>query len=180
MNQLRFPAAAVLGAALLLSACADSARDGKEKGTLQAKWTGAETGGLAASASAAWCAATKTLRVVGIKEDRGVAFIAPFADSIADGDYPLGQGGGAQRAHLALRLVSDSVVKGFRADSGVVVIGRYNKGEVSGHFQAWLSEAQGSDSLGVRGSFQGLPVRIATAPCAALTDADAPAGAPQD
>jgi hypothetical protein len=180
VNQLRFPAAAVLGAALLLSACGDSARDGEEKGTLQAKWTGAETGGLAASASAAWCAPAKSLRIVGIKEDRGVALIVPFADSIADGDHPLGQGEGVQEAHLALRLVSDSLVKGFRADSGVVVIGRYNKGEVTGHFKAWLSEVQGSDSLGVRGSFKGLPVRTATAPCAALTGADAPAGAPQD
>jgi major membrane immunogen (membrane-anchored lipoprotein) len=177
VNQLRFPAAAVLGAALLLSACGDSAGNGKERGTLQAKWTGADKGGLVASASAAWCAATKTLRVVGIKQDRGVALSVPFADSIAAGDHPLGPEGGAQNAQLALRLVSDSLVKGFRADSGVVVIGRYNKGEVSGHFQASLSDARGPDSLGVRGSFQGLPVRTAPAPCATLPDTDASAGA---
>jgi len=175
LNQLRFPVAAVLGAALLLSACGVSAEGGAAKGTLHAKWTGVEKGELVAPASAAWCAAAKTLRVVGIKEDQGVALIVPFADSIREGSHPMGGVGSAQKADLALRLVSSDLVKGFRADSGTVVIGRYNRGEVSGHFRAWLSDDQGSGSVGVRGAFEGLPVRSATAPCAALTNTDAPA-----
>jgi hypothetical protein len=174
---LRLVAAGLLGAV----ACSSGAPADSRTGSLDAEWIGADTGKLSAPAVAEWCDGLKLLELRATHGDTGIALLlypadsVPPADSVAPadsatpGDYPVVPPERADSsrpsAAVALRWFAETSIRGFRGDSGTVVLEATGPGTSAGRFSAYLRSATEGSRLTVTGSFKGLSVTTAPKGC---------------
>jgi hypothetical protein len=173
---MKLVAAGLLGAV----ACSAGAPADSRTGSLEVEWIGADTGKLSAPAVAEWCDGLKLLELRAIHGDTGIAVllypsdslpgdsVAP-ADSATPGDYPVvpPERADSRRpsAAVALRWFAETSIRGFRGDSGRVVLEATGPGTAAGRFSAYLRSASEGNKLTVTGSFKGLSVTTAPKDC---------------
>ena len=94
--------------------------------------------------------------------------VAP-GDSVTPGNYPVIAPERADSirpsAAIALRWFAETSIRGFRGDSGRVVLETTGSGTSAGRFSAHLRSAAEGSRLTVTGSFQGLSVTTAPKSC---------------
>jgi hypothetical protein len=162
-------AAGLLG----VSGCTSREKAGARLGSITVAWIGSDTGALSAPAVAEWCDSLGMLELRAIRGDTGIALVLYPPDSVTTpaavtrGDYPVVLPARADSsrpsAAIALRWFAETSIRGFRGDSGTVVLETTNPG--AGRFSARLGSATEGSKLRVSGSFQGLRVRPASAGC---------------
>jgi hypothetical protein len=186
----RLVAAGLIGAL----ACSSGEPGDSRIGSLEVEWTGADTGKLSAPAVAEWCDGLKVLELRAIQGDTGIALVfypsgsrtradsvprrtdsaarpdsmAP-GDSVTPGSYPViapeRADSSRPAAALALRWFAETSIRGFRGDSGTVVVEATGPGTSAGRFSAYLRSATEGSRLMVTGSFKGLSVTPALQGC---------------
>jgi hypothetical protein len=170
-----------LAVAVLMAAAACSSSESTEStaGSLQAQWTGVDTGKLSAPAVAEWCDSLKLLELRAIHGDTGIALVLYPSDSIAPGEYAVVQPARADSnrpaAAAALRWFAETSIRGFRGDSGQVVLQSAGPGVMRGRFSVYFRSATEGNRLSTTGSFSGLNVTTAPKSCAGR-----PAHAPEE
>src|SRR5687767_12597904 len=107
-------------------------------GTMEAQWTGADTGSLRATATAQWCAERRFGEILGIQGDTGIAIAIRHADSLTPGRYaallPDSADTATTSATVALRFLSRTAVSGYQSDSGSVRLQRDEAGRLGVDF----------------------------------------------
>jgi hypothetical protein len=169
---MRLLAAGLVGA----SACASGEQAAPPAGSLQVVWTGADTGKLSAPAVAEWCDSLRLLEVRAIHGDTGIALVLYPADSgvaagrVPPGKYPVSppQRADSSRpaAAVALRWFAETSIRGFRGESGSVMLDTAGPGTGAGRFSAALRSATEGSRVNVTGSFTGLTITPAPPDCA--------------
>jgi hypothetical protein len=158
-----------LSAVLLVVSCAST--DSRANGSLEAVWTGAETGAVSAPAFAQWCPGRRFAEVLGITGDTGVAVAIRDVDSIAPGRYaavlPDSADTTAPSATVALRFLSRTSITGYQSDSGAVTLVRAPDGSLRLEFQVRAKPPAAAARITLRGNAEGLPVREGGFDCAA-------------
>ena len=174
-------------------ACSSAEPADSRAGSLDVEWTGADTGKLSAPAVAEWCEGLKVLELRAIQGDTGIALVfypsgpgmrAPVprtrsvakpdsvarGDSVTPGNYPViapeRADSSRPSAAVALRWFAETSIRGFRGDSGTVVLEGTGPGTTAGRFSAHLRSAAEGSRLTVTGSFKGLSVTPAPEGCA--------------
>jgi hypothetical protein len=164
-------------------ACASGDPAGPQGGSLQVEWVGADTGKLSAPAVAEWCDSLRLLELRAIGGDTGIALLLYPSDSgtpsgtVAPGDYPVvpPQRADSTRpaAAVALRWFAETSIRGFRGDSGTVVLESIGPDAArAGRFSARLRSATEGSRLTVTGSFKGLTVTPAPPACAGEAESE--------
>jgi len=174
-------------------ACSSAEPARPPAGSLEVEWIGSDTGKLSAPAVAEWCDSLKLLELRAIQGDTGIALVfypsgsgtragsvprtgaAVKPDSVAAGDsvtpgkYPVVAPERADSsrpaAAVALRWFAETSIRGFRGDSGTVVLEATGPGTSAGRFSAHLRSATEGSRLTVTGSFKGLSVTPAPQAC---------------
>jgi hypothetical protein len=162
-------------------------------GSLEVEWIGSDTGKLSAPAVAEWCDSLKLMELRAIHGDTGIALVfypsgsgmrAPVpptrsvakpdsvarGDSVTPGKYPViapeRADSSRPAAAVALRWFAETSIRGFRGDSGTVVLEATGPGGSAGRFSAYLRSATEGSRLTVTGSFKDLSVTPAPEGCA--------------
>lgn len=169
-----------LPAALVLAACSNAASGTHENAArLEVEWTGADSGKLAGRAVAEWCGAPPMVEIRALQGDSGIAIALYPVDTIRPDSYPVLPPERADSTRpsgaVALRWFAETAVKGFRSDSGSVIVHRSADRRLSGRFSAVLRSASDTSRLQARGTFQGLTVAVPPRGCPPR-----PAGQPSD
>jgi hypothetical protein len=150
-------------------ACAPREPADSGAGSLEVEWTGSDTGKLSAPAVAEWCDSLEVMEVRSIQGDTGIALLLYPADSVTPGKYPViapeRADSSRPAAALALRWFAETSIRGFRGDSGTVVVEATGPGTSAGRFSAYLRSATEGSRLRVTGSFKGLSVTPALQGC---------------
>jgi len=175
-------------------ACSSGEPADSRGGSLEADWIGSDTGKLSAPAVAEWCDSLKLLELRAIHGDTGIALVfypsgsaaraasVPRAgaavkpdsvvpgDSVTPGRYPViapeRADSSRPAAAIALRWFAETSIRGFRGDSGTVVLEATGPGASAGRFSAYLRSATEGSRLTVTGSFKGLSITPAPRDCA--------------
>lgn len=180
---MRIIAAGLIG----VLACSSGEPPDSPTGSLEVEWIGGDTGKLSAPAVAEWCDGLKLLELRAIHGDTGIALVlypadssAPArsvtradsvapGDSVTAGDYPVvpPQRADSSRpsAAIALRWFAETSIRGFRGDSGTVVLEATGQGTSAGRFSAYLRSATEGSRLTVTGWFKGLSITAAPEGC---------------
>jgi len=185
----------LVAAGLIASlACSSGEPAESRAGSLEVNWTGSDSGTLSAPAVAEWCDSLKLLELKAIKGDTGFAIAfypsglrarvdstvrpgsAAWSDSVTRGDsvmpgtYPVFAPDRADSSRpssaMALRWFAETSIRGFRGDSGAVVLEATRQGASAGRFSAHLRSTTEGSKLAITGSFKGLSVTPAPADCA--------------
>lgn len=145
-------------------------------GSLDVEWIGSDTGKLSAPAVAEWCDSLRLLEVRAIRGDTGVALALYPPDSVRSavavgrGEYrvisPEGADSIRPSAAVALRWFAETSIRGFRGDSGQVVLEAAGRDSAAGRFSARLRSISEGSRLSITGSFQGLTIIPAPGDCA--------------
>lgn len=150
-----------LGLALglsLLAACDPRESQQAQAGRLEAEWSGADSGKISAQATAEWCADRLWLEIRAIQGDTGVAIALYPVDSIVSDSYPVVEPTRADTvrpaASVGLRLFSPTAVKGYRGDSGAVVLVTSGSGQLSGRLRARALAVSNADQVTISGKFE--------------------------
>lgn len=152
-------------------------------GRLEARWTGADTGKMAAPSSAEWCADRRVLEIRSVQGDTGLAVVLYPLDTIEADTYrvvhPEARDSGAPSAGVALRLFASNAVQGYQGDSGNVVL-QSKSGALSGTLEARARSVVNGQQLRVSGKFQDIVVAPQSRGCAPASadTADTNAGPP--
>jgi hypothetical protein len=124
----------------LMVACGEWESQASQPGRLEARWTGADSGKISAPATAEWCAERLLLEIRAIQGDTGVAMALYPVDTVVSDSYPVVEPTRADSAppsaSVALRLFSQTAIKGYRGDSGTVLLKRSGSGQLSGSLAA--------------------------------------------
>jgi hypothetical protein len=175
-------------------ACSSGESADSRSGSLEADWIGSDTGKLSAPAVAEWCDSLKLLELRAIHGDTGIALVfypsasatradsvprtgpavkptsAAPGDSVTPGRYPViapeRADSSRPAAAIALRWFAETSIRGFRGDSGTVVLEVTGPGASAGRFSAYLRSATEGSRLSVTGSFKGLSITPASKDCA--------------
>lgn len=186
----RLVAAGLAGAV----ACSFGEPADSRAGSLEVEWIGSDTGQLSAPAVAEWCDSLKLLELRAIHGDTGIALAfypsgpgtradsvprtgsvakpdsVARGDSVTPGKYPViapeRADSSRPSAALALRWFAETSIRGFRGDSGTVVLEATSPGTLAGRFSAYLRSATEGSRLSVTGSFKDLSVTPAPEDCA--------------
>lgn len=144
-------------------------------GTLDVEWVGTDTGKLSAPAVAEWCDGLKLLELRAFHGDTGIALAlypsmaGAGTDSVTLGNYPVVSPERADSrrpsAAVALRWFEETSIRGFRGDSGKVVLEATGPGTSAGRFSAHLRSASEGSRIAVTGLFKGLTVTPAPGNC---------------
>ena len=158
---MRFGLALALGLTLL-TACDVRGTQQVRAGRLAAQWAGADSGKISASATAEWCAERLWLEVRAIQGDTGLAMVLYPVDSIESDSYPVLDPTRADSvrpsASLGLRLFSQTAVKGYRGDSGAVLLVRLSSGQLSGKVTARVRGVPNGEQVRLSGKFDRVAV----------------------
>jgi hypothetical protein len=153
---MRLGFALALGVALL-TACDVRETQQLQAGRLEAQWAGADSGKISAQATAEWCAERLLLEVRAIQGDTGLAMALYPVDSIESDSYPVVDPTRADSvrpsASLGLRLFSQTAVKGYRGDSGAVLLVRSSSGRLSGKVTARVRGVPNGEEVRLSGNF---------------------------
>lgn len=178
---MRLSATALILGLSLVAGCNRSANPDDGGGRLEARWTGADSGRLAASTTAEWCGERRALEIRAVQGDTGLAMVLYPLDSVEADTYLVSQPEAADSlapsAGVALRLFSTNAVQGYQGDSGSVVLEQSKSGELSGRLAVSARSVVNGRQLMLSGKFQGLIVMPQSRGCgpdaADSTEADA-------
>ncbi len=131
-------------------------------GRVEARWSGATSGRVAAAGSATWCPGDSTLHLLALRGDTGLALLIRPRDSLAPGRYPVMAPPAARSARpaaaAALRSTGPTRILGYRSSGGSLTLERAGP-RLAGSFRI---EAGG---VTLRGGFVDVPVRAGGAEC---------------
>jgi hypothetical protein len=154
-----------LGGLLLLCALVQGCTPGwsaKPRGTLEAAWTGADSGFMRGRASVRWCPNGRFAEILGVQGDTGLAIGIRGLDSLATGRYPAVLPDSADTvsasATVALRFLSRTTVSGYQSDSGNVTLERDAAGRLGARFQVRGRVLGSVGRIHLRGTAAELPV----------------------
>lgn len=150
-----------LGLACVLSvtaACDKREIQQSQAGRLEAQWSGADSGRISAHATAEWCADRLWLEIRAIQGDTGLAVALYPVDSVVPDSYPVADptrpDSARPSAGVGLRLFSQTAVKGYRGDSGTVLLERSGSGQLSGSLSARARGVPNGEQIRLRGKFE--------------------------
>lgn len=147
---------------LLLAACDPRETQQSHAGRLEAQWGGADSGKIAAEATAEWCADRLWLEIRAIRGDTGLAIAVYPVDSVVSDSYPVVEPTRADSvrpaASVGIRLFSPTAVKGYRGDSGAVVLVTSGSGQLSGRLRASALSTTSADRVTINGKFERVPM----------------------
>lgn len=140
-----------------------------EPARLSVEWTGSDTGKLSAPATAEWCDSLRLLEIQAVQGDSGLALALYPTDTIRADSYPVlpptRADSAPPAAAVALRWFAETAIKGFRSDSGTVVVETGPGQELGGRFVAHVASVNDTGRLTLRGTFRGLSIVPAARGC---------------
>ena len=148
---VRRSAARLYGTVLLLAAC-------RSAPSIQAYWTGTDTGQAVLPARAALCGPNGPLVVFGQSGDTGIGLALYPVDSLQVGKYPVFDptlGVVRPGAAIAARWTRKMVMADLRGTQGQVAL-EHAGSAVAGHFSARTSGVVQSGAVAMEGSFRGI------------------------
>jgi hypothetical protein len=140
---------------------------------LEVRWTGRDTGRLESRAQAFWCPGVARLEIRGVQGDAGAGLVlyARSESSAApeSGAYPVfdplpDTGTPRPGSAVALRLFTQTLIKGYRGDSGSVALARRGR-TWSARIAARLLTMGGGDTVWLTGVARGVVPRVAPERC---------------
>ena len=145
-----------------MTACGKWESQPSQAGRLDARWTGADSGKISAPAAAEWCADRLLLEIRAIQGDTGLALALYPVDTIASDSYPVVEPTRADSARpsagVALRLFSQTAIKGYQGDSGKVLLERSSSGQLSGSLAARARSVLNGEQIRLSGKFERVAV----------------------
>jgi len=148
--------------ALVVTACSGAANGNAHGARVEVEWTGADTGRLAGTAVAEWCTEPPRLEITALQGDTGIGIVLYPTDTVRADSYPVLPPERADStrpaAAVALRWFGETAVKGFKGDSGSVIVAPSPGRRLSGRFSAGLQSATDTSRLRATGSFRQLTV----------------------
>jgi hypothetical protein len=158
--------AAALGVTALLF-CGRQPGEGGPRVVVQ--WTGTDSGRLDSPASAEWCDTLGLLEIRALKGDTGLGVAVYPKGVLQPGRYrvvrPELADTSRPAAAVALRWFAETSIRGFRAESGAVVLEQSAPGKYSGRIEAFTKSVTDSAHVTVRGTLLGLTVRPSRSGC---------------
>jgi len=140
-------------------------------GTMEARWSGADTGSLRATATARWCAEPRFGEVLGVRGDTGIAIVIRRADSLAPGRYPAVLPDSADTASasatVGLRFLARTSISGYQSDSGRVTLSRDAGHRLAVEFDVHARVVGAVGSIRLQGRAAGVPVAVGGEECTA-------------
>jgi hypothetical protein len=180
---MRRSGAALLLATPLVAGCFGSVEQPTQRGRLEARWVGPDTGQVSAPVTAEWCPERRLLEIRAIHGDTGLAIVLYPLDTIDADTYrvvpPAGADSSAPSAAVALRLFSPNAIKGYQGDSGNVVLKRSGSGEFSGTLEARSRSVLNGELARITGKFRDIVVEPQTRGCLPETPADSTKAKPE-
>ncbi len=166
---IRASAFLLVCASVLGCAAADSLRPGS---TLEAVWSGADSGSFRARPAARWCGTARFGELLAVRGDTGLAIAIRNADSLAPARYAAVLPGSADSATasaaVALRFLARTTVSGYQSDSGWVTLERDAAGRLGASFDVGARLLGAVGRIRLRGRATGVPVTEGGAACAPL------------
>lgn len=146
----------------LAAACsAPPEREGT--GWLEAQWTGADTGKMAAPLTAEWCDERRALEIRGVAGDTALGLVLYPVDTIDAGSYRIVLPAGADTlppsAAVALRVFSTNTIQGYQGDSGTVALERGKDDGLSGVIRARARSVVNGQVITVSGKVRDLTIQ---------------------
>jgi hypothetical protein len=153
-----------LAVALALTAgCDQRESEQSQAGRLDARWTGTDSGQISARAAAEWCADRLRLEIRGIQGDTGLALALYPVDSFLPDSYPVLEPTRADSvrrpsASVGLRLFLQTAIRGYRGDSGAVLLERSSAGQLSGRLTARARAVPNAEPIHLSAKFERVAV----------------------
>jgi hypothetical protein len=162
--------ARAVSTALGLMAMVSCGRRPVEEGPrIAVRWTGSDSGKIDARASAEWCDTLGLLEIRGLRGDTGVGIAVYPQGALRPGRYrvlrPEVADTSRPAAAVALRWFAVTSIRGFKGESGEVVLERSAAGTYSGHIEAYTRSVTDNARLTLRGTLGGLTARPARSGC---------------
>jgi hypothetical protein len=133
------------------------------------QWTGSDSGKIDTPASAEWCDTLGLLEIRGLKGDTGIGVAVYPKGVLQPGRYrvvrPEAADTSRPAASVALRWFAETSIRGFKAESGAVVLERSAPAKYSGRIEAFTRSVTDNAKITVRGTFSDLTVRPSRAGC---------------
>ena len=162
---------------LLQAGCERSAGRTAETGTLEASWTGSDTGRMGAPARAEWCDSLGVLEIRAILGDTGLALALYAMGRVEPDSYPVARptprAPKPPAAGIAARWFAETAIRGFQGDSGAVVV-ETGGAQLSGRFRASMRSVNDSGRLELSGRFSGVRITPAGRGCVARRPVERP------
>jgi hypothetical protein len=156
---------------LVLSLIGAGCRDGGAgTGTVDLSWTGSDTGRVALTGTAHWCAQDTSLEIIAQKGDSGIGLVLYPVDSLTTGALPMSlptDSVSRPRSGLALRSFGETLITGFYSQAGTANVTSIRP--LGGSLQASLKSVVDGSQIQVKGTFSGFTV---VAFCEARTPPD--------
>jgi hypothetical protein len=134
-----------------------------------ARWTGTDSGRIDSPASAEWCDSLGLLEIRALAGDTGIGVAIYPKGALHPGRYPVVRPEAADTsrpaAAVALRWFAETSIRGFKAESGAVVLERAPPGTYSGRIEAFTKSVTDNAHVTIRGTLRELTVRPARAGC---------------
>jgi hypothetical protein len=127
-----------------------------------ARWTGTDSGRIDSPASAEWCDSLGLLEIRALAGDTGIGVAIYPKGALHPGRYPVVR---PEAAAVALRWFAETSIRGFKAESGAVVLERAPPGTYSGRIEAFTKSVTDNAHVTIRGTLRELTVRPARAGC---------------
>ena len=166
------------------AACSAPPKRQGDTGWIEARWTGADTGKMAAPMTAEWCDRRRALEIRGVAGDTGLGLVLYPVDTIDADSFRIVMPEGADpvppAATMALRVFSTNTIQGYQGDSGIVALDRGKNEELSGVIEARARSVVNGQVLSLSGEFRDLtivPQKRGCGPGDAADTADTNAGA---
>ena len=159
-----------LAAALGLTALLSCGRRPVDEGPrVVVRWTGTDSGKIDSPASAEWCDTLGLLEIRGLKGDTGIGVAVYPKGVLQPGRYrvvrPELADTSRPAAAVALRWFAETSIRGFKAESGAVVLEQAAPGKYSGRIEAFTKSVTDNAHVTVRGTLHELTVRPARSGC---------------
>jgi hypothetical protein len=156
---------ASLSVAMLLFCARPPVQEGPR---IVVRWTGKDSGNIDAPASVEWCDTLGLLEIRGLKGDTGIGIAVYPKGALEPGHYrvvrPEAADTSRPAAAVALRWFAETSIRGFRAESGSVVLDQ-SAGKYSGRIEAFTKSVTDNAQVTVRGTLSGLTVHPSRAGC---------------
>src|SRR5215210_1626640 len=153
---------AAFWAVLVYAAACSTPPARKGSGWIEAEWTGADTGKMAAPMTAEWCDVRRALEIRGVAGETGFGLVLSPVDTIDVDSYrilpPIGADTAPPSAAIALRVFSTNTVQGYQGDSGSVALERGKDGKLSGAMTARARSAVNGQVVTVMGNVRNLTI----------------------
>jgi hypothetical protein len=160
----------------LAAACSAPPERPSGPGWIEANWTGADTGKMAAPMTAEWCDVRRALEIRGVAGDTGLGLMLYPIDTIDADSYRIVLPEEAEAlppaAAIALRVFSSNTIQGYQGDSGTVALERGKDGELSGVIEARARSVVNGQLLTLTGKVRDLTIVAQKRGCRSEVPAD--------